>query len=36
MGFNMGGKNESTPFVFSQLKTEETEMGYNFLTATDT
>ena len=36
MGFYMGGKNKSAPFVFSQLKTEKTEMGYTFLTAVDT
>ncbi len=36
MGFYTGGKNESTPFVFSQLKTEKTLMGYTFLTAADT
>ena len=36
MGFYMGGKNESAPFVFSQLKTEKTEMGYTFLTAVGT
>ena len=36
MGFYMGGKNESAPFVFSQLKTEKTKMGYTFLTAADT
>ena len=36
MGFYMGGKNESAPFIFSQLKTEKTEMGYTFLTAVDT
>ena len=32
MWFYMGGKNESAPFVFSQLKTEKTEMGYTFIT----
>ena len=36
IGFYMGGKNESAPFVFSQLKTEKTGMGYTFLTAVDT
>ena len=36
MGFYTGGKNESAPFFFSQLKTKKTEMGYTFLTAVDT
>ena len=36
MGVYMGGKNESAPFVFSQLKTEKTEMVYTFITAADT
>ena len=36
MGFYKGGKNKSAPFVFSQFKTEKTEMGYTFLTALDT
>ena len=34
MGFYMGGKNESTPFVF--FKTEKTEIEYTFITAADT
>ena len=36
MGFYMGGKNESAPFLFLQFKTEKTEMGYTFITAADT
>ena len=35
-GILHGRKNESAPFVFSQLKTEESEIGCNFLTAVDT